>query len=284
MSKLTKLLKTVKGKKPSDIVMLLLVYGSALISVTVLIFILGYIMAKGAPHLKTSFFALHYNSINVSVFPSIVNTLIMIFIALLVAVPLGVFSAIFLVEYAKKTNKLVGVVRITAETLVGIPSIVYGLFGMLFFVTYLKWGVSLMAGSFTLAIMILPLVIRSTEESLKAVPDSYREGSFALGAGHLRTIYRIILPSAAYGILAGVILAVGTIVRETAALLYTSGTVAQIPDSVFGSGRTMALHLYALSSEGLHTNEAFATAVVLLVVVIGINALSSLTAKKLSKE
>ena len=284
MSKMTKLLKAFKGKKPRDIVLLLLVYGSAAVSVTVLVFLLGYILINGTPHLKTSFFALNYNSTNVSVFPSIVNTLIMTFIALVVAVPLGVFSAIYLVEYAKKTNKIVGVVRITAETLVGIPSIVYGLFGMLFFVTYLKWGVSLMAGSFTLAIMILPLVIRSTEEALKAVPDAYREGSFALGAGHLRTIYRIILPSATYGILAGVILAVGTIVRETAALLYTSGTVAQIPDTAFGSGRTMALHLYALSSEGLHTNEAFATAVVLLVVVIGINALSAFTARKLSKE
>ncbi|MCL2766171.1 MAG: phosphate ABC transporter permease PstA [Peptococcaceae bacterium] len=281
---MTNMLKSFKGKKLNDIILLLLVYGSAALSVTILVFIIGYILFNGVPHLKPSFFSISYDSTNVSVFPAIVNTLIMISIALAIAVPLGVFSAIYLVEYAKKTNKLVKVVRITAETLVGIPSIVYGLFGLLFFVTYLKWGVSLMAGSFTLAIMILPLVIRSTEESLKAVPDSFREGCFALGAGKLRTIYRIILPSAAYGILAGVILAVGKIVGETAALIYTSGTVAQIPDSVFGSGRTMALHIYALSSEGLHTNEAFATAVVLLIVVIGINALSALTAKKLSKE
>ena len=281
---MTKLAKAFKGKKFSDNIILLLVYGSAALSVIVLVFLICYIMFNGLPHLKLSFFSLTYNSVNVSVFPSIINTLIMITISLLLAVPLGVFSAIYLVEYAKKTNKLVGIVRVTAETLVGIPSIVYGLFGLLFFVTYLKWGVSLMAGSFTLAIMILPLVIRSTEESLKSVPDSYREGSFALGASRLRTIYRIILPSATYGILAGVILAVGRIVGETAALIYTSGTVAQIPDNVFGSGRTMALHLYALSSEGLHTNEVFATAVVLLIVVVGINAMSSLTAKKLSKE
>lgn len=281
---MNKIAKALKGKSLSDIIMLLLVYGSAVFSVAVLVFLIGYILIKGIPHLKLSFFELTYNSVNVSVFPSIINTLIMIVISLVVAMPLGVGSAIYLVEYAKKTNKLVGVVRITAETLVGIPSIVYGLFGLLFFVTYLKWGVSLMAGSFTLAIMILPLVIRSTEEALKAVPDSYREGAFALGAGHLRTIYRIILPSAVYGILAGAILAIGRIVGETAALIYTSGTVAHIPDSAFDSGRTMALHLYALSSEGMHTNEAFATAVVLMIVVVGINTLSAFTAKKLSKE
>lgn len=283
MIKLTETGKKRKKKKLSDRILLFMVYGSAVLSVTVLAFLIGYILYNGAPHLKLSFFSLTYNSVNVSVFPSIINTLIMIVISLLIAVPLGVCSAIYLVEYAKKTNKLVGVVRITAETLVGIPSIVYGLFGLLFFVTYLKWGVSLIAGSFTLAIMILPLVMRSTEESLKSVPNSFREGSFALGASRLRTIYRIILPSATYGILAGVILAIGTIVGETAALIYTSGTVAHIPDNVFGSGRTMALHLYALSSEGLHTSEAFATAVVLLIVVMGINAVSAFVARRLTK-
>ena len=159
----------------------------------------------------------------------------------------------------------------------------YGLFGMLFFVNALDWGFSLLAGAFTIAIMILPLIMRTTEEALKAVPDSYREGSFGLGAGKLRTVFRIVLPSAIPGVLAGVILAIGRIVGETAALMYTSGTVAQIPDSIMGSGRTLALHMYVLSSEGLYMDQAYATAVILLVLVVGINALSSVIARKLTK-
>ena len=155
------------------------------------------------------------------------------------AIPFGVGSAIYLVEYAKKGNKLVKVVRVTAETLTGIPSIVYGLFGMLFFVTALHWRFSILAGACTLAIMVLPVILRTTEEALMAVPDSFREGSFGLGAGKLRTIFKIILPSAVPGILSGVILSVGRIVGETAALMYTAGTVAAIPDSLFSSGRTL---------------------------------------------
>ena len=154
----------------------------------------------------------------------------------LIAVPFGIFSAIFLVEYSGKGNKFVEVIRLTTETLSGIPSIVYGLFGMLFFVNTLDWGFSILAGAFTLSIMILPLIMRTTEEALKSVPDSYREGSFGLGAGKLRTVFRIVLPSAVPGILAGVILAIGRIVGETAALIYTAGSVAQIPKSVMGSG------------------------------------------------
>ena len=215
--------------------------------------------------------------------PAIISTLIMTVLSLLIAAPLGIFAAIYLVEYAKRGNKIVNVVRITAETLSGIPSIVYGLFGMLFFVTQLKWGYSILSGAFTLAIMILPLIMRTTEEALRAVPDSYREGSFGLGAGRLRTVFRIVLPSAVPGILAGVILAVGRIVGETAALLYTSGTVAKVPDSVFSSARTLAVHMYSLSREGLNTNEAYATAVVLLLVVILINWLSGFIAKRIAK-
>ena len=176
------------------------------------------------------------------------------------------------------------VIRLTTETLSGIPSIVYGLFGMLFFVNALGWGFSLLAGAFTLSIMILPLIMRTTEEALKAVPDSYREGSFGLGAGKLRTVFRIVLPSAVPGILAGIILAIGRIVGETAALIYTAGTVAQVPSSVFGSGRTLAVHMYNLSSEGLYMDQAYATAVILLVLVVGINALSGVIfARKLTK-
>lgn len=204
-------------------------------------------------------------------------------LSLVIAVPLGIFAAIFLVEYAKRGNKFVEIIRLTTETLSGIPSIVYGLFGLLFFVTTLGWGYSLLAGAFTLAIMILPLIIRTTEEALKSVPDSFREGSFGLGAGKLRTVFCVVLPSAVPGILAGVILAVGRIVGETAALIYTAGTVPAVPKSVMGSGRTLAVHMYNLSSEGLYMDQAYATAVVLLVLVVGINCLSGYIAKKITK-
>ena len=268
---------------PGSAVLALLVLLSAFLTFAVLLFLIAYILIHGIPYISRDLFALEYNSDNVSLFPALINTVAMTLLSLIIAVPLGIFSAIFLVEYAKRGNRFIGVIRLTTETLSGIPSIVYGLFGMLFFVTTLKWGLSLLAGAFTMAIMILPLVMRTTEEALKSVPDSYREGSFGLGAGKLRTIFRIVLPSAVPGILAGVILAIGRIVGETAALMYTSGTVAQIPKNVLGSGRTLALHMYVLANEGLHTDKAYATAVILLILVIGINMLSGVIAKKITK-
>ena len=270
-------------KHPGSFIMMILVMLAAILTFTVLLFLIAYILMNGAPHLKPSLFAWEYSSDNASVMPALVNTVVMTLLSLLIAVPFGIFSAIFLVEYAGRGNKFVEVIRLTTETLSGIPSIVYGLFGMLFFVNTLDWGFSLLAGAFTLSIMILPLIMRTTEEALKAVPDSYREGSFGLGAGKLRTVFRIVLPSAIPGVLAGVILAIGRIVGETAALIYTAGTVAQIPSSVMGSGRTLAVHMYNLSSEGLYMDQAYATAVILLVLVVGINALSSVIAKKLTK-
>ena len=263
-----------------DLILRGVVYFCGIITISVLVFMLGYICIKGVPSLNSSLFSLKYTSENCSVIPALVNTILITLLALLVSVPLGVGSAIYLVEYAKKDNKFVKVVRMTTETLTGIPSIIYGLFGMLLFVGFFKWGYSILAGSFTVAIMILPTIMRTTEEALLAVPDSYREGSFGLGAGKLRTVFRIVLPSAVSGILSGIILAIGRVVGETAALIYTAGTVAQIPANVFGSGRTLAIHMYVLSSEGLHTNQAFATAVVLLIMVVGINALAGLIAKK----
>ena len=268
---------------PGSAVLALLVLLSAFLTFAVLLFLIAYILINGIPYISGDLFALEYNSDNVSLFPALINTVAMTLLSLIIAVPLGIFSAIFLVEYAKKGNRFIGVIRLTTETLSGIPSIVYGLFGLLFFVTTLKWGLSLLAGAFTMAIMILPLVMRTTEEALKSVPDSFREGSFGLGAGKLRTIFRIVLPSAVPGILAGVILAIGRIVGETAALMYTSGTVAQIPKNVMGSGRTLALHMYVLANEGLHTDKAYATAVILLILVIGINMLSGAIAKKITK-
>ena len=251
--------------------------------ICVLGFLVIYILIKGVPHLTPSLFAWTYDSNNVSMMPSIINTILMTGLTLLIAAPLGIFAAVYLVEYAKKGNKIVGIVRVTAETLTGIPSIVYGLFGMLFFVNTCKWGFSILAGAFTLAIMVLPLIMRSTEEALKSVPDSYREGSFGLGAGKLRTVFQIVLPSAIPGILAGVILAIGRIVGETAALIYTAGTVAKVPENVLSSGRTLAVHMYNLSSEGLYMNQAYATAVVLLVLVVVINTLSGMIAKRITK-
>jgi len=268
---------------PGSFLMMVLVMAGALLTFFVLIFLIIYILMKGIPYIRPSLFSMHYTSENASLMPALINTLIMTALSLVIAVPLGIFSAIYLVEYAKRGNKFMGAIRLTTETLSGIPSIVYGLFGMLFFVNTLGWGFSLLAGAFTMSIMILPLIMRQTEESLKSVPDSFREGSFGLGAGKLRTVFRIVLPSAVPGILAGVILSIGRIVGETAALMYTSGTVAKVPSSVMGSGRTLALHMYTLASEGLYMDQAYATAVILLILVVGINTLSGVIAKKLTK-
>lgn len=268
---------------PISLVMRVLVWGAALLTAGVLLALIAYILIRGVPNLKLSLFELEYNSENVSMFPSIVMTIYMTVLTLIITTPLGIGCAIYLTEYAKRGNKVVEVIRLAAETLSGIPSIVYGLFGMLFFVTALQWKNSILAGSCTLAIMVLPLIIRSTEEALKSVPDSYREASFGLGAGKLRTVVRVVLPPAMPGIVAGVILAVGRIVGETAALIYTAGTVAKITINPMESARTLAVHMYALSSEGLHTNEAFATGVVLLLVVLMLNATSNAIAKRITK-
>ena len=268
---------------PISLVMRVLVWGAALLTAGVLLALIAYILIRGVPNLKLSLFELEYNSENVSMFPSIVMTIYMTVLTLIITTPLGIGCAIYLTEYAKRGNKVVEVIRLAAETLSGIPSIVYGLFGMLFFVTALQWKNSILAGSCTLAIMVLPLIIRSTEEALKSVPDSYREASFGLGAGKLRTVVRVVLPPAMPGIVAGVILAVGRIVGETAALIYTAGTVAKITINPMESARTLAVHMYALSSEGLHTNEAFATGVVLLLVVLMLNATSNAIDKRITK-
>ena len=270
-------------RSPLSLILFLLVTLSAAITVFVLFFLIAYILIKGIPHLTPDLFSWTYNSENVSMLPSIINTVLMTLLSLLIAAPLGIFSAIYLVEYAKRGNKIVKLIRITAETLSGIPSIVYGLFGMLFFVVTLHWSYSILSGAFTLAIMILPLIIRTTEEALKSVPDAYREGSFGLGAGRLRTVFRIVLPSAVPGILAGFILAIGRIVGETAALIFTAGTAPVVPKSLFDSARTLSVHMYNLSQEGLYVDQAYATAVVLLLVVVAINGLSNFVAKKIAK-
>ena len=248
---------------------------------SVLVFIIIHVLVKGIPYIKSSLFELEYTPDNVSLLPSLITTVMIVALSLLIAVPLGVFSAIYLVEYTRRGNRFVKLVRAMAETLSGIPSIIYGLFGSLFFVTQLGWGYSLLAGSFTLSIMVLPLIMRTTEESLKAIPDAYREGSFGLGAGRLRTVFRIVLPAAAPGILAGIILSIGRIVGETAALIYTLGSASKMTTGFFSSGRTLSLHMYVLTSNALYEGQAYATAVVLLALVIGINALSAYLARRI---
>ncbi len=260
-----------------------LIYAAAAITVGMMLFIVGYILIRGIPNLKPSLFEWKYSTKNVSMLPAIINTVEITFYTLLLAVPIGIFAAIYLVEYSRQNTFAVKLIRVTTETLTGIPSIVYGLFGYFAFVLALGWSYSMAAGVVTLAIMVLPVIVRTTEEALLSVPVSYREGSYGLGAGKLRTIFRIVIPSAVPGILSGVILAIGRIVGETAALIYTSGTGSRIATSLTDSARTLSVHMYCLLSEGFYTEEAYATAVVLLVVVIGINALSGALAKRLAK-
>ncbi len=251
------------------------------ITIFSLLYLIGDILVKGIPNLKPELFSLNFTTENQSMLPSLINTLIITALALLVSIPLGIGGAIYLAEYAKRNSMVVRLIRITAETLSGIPSIIYGLFGMMFFVNALSLKLSLLSGSLTLALMVLPLILRTTEEALLSVPDSYREGSFGLGAGKLRTVMKIVLPPAMPGILSGIVLAIGRIVGETAALLYTAGTVAKLPENILSSGRTLSLHMYVLSGEGLYIGEAYATAVILLLFVLGMNGLSTLISKKI---
>lgn len=266
---------------PKSFFLFLSVCLAAAITMLAIVFIIAYILIKGIPNITPELFDRSYTTENVSLLPALINTLFITLLSLLFAVPVGIGAAIYLVEYARRGNKLVSVVGITAETLSGIPSIVYGLFGSLFFVKYLGLGLSLLSGSLTLSIMILPLIMRTTEEALRSVPDSYREGSFGLGAGKLRTVFSIVLPCAVPGILSGVILGIGRIVGESAALIFTAGTVAEIATSIFSSARTLSVHMYSISGEGLYLKQTYATAVVLLIVVILINGLSGFVAKKL---
>jgi phosphate transport system permease protein len=273
-----------KVKKVKELLLRAVTWTAAGVTAAALLYLIGFILVKGIPHITPKLFFLMYTSENVSLTPALVSTVIITMLSLVIAAPLGIFAAIWLAEYAPRGSRVVAAIRITTETLAGIPSIVYGLFGLLFFVTFLRWGFSVIAGAFTLSVMILPLILRSTEEALRSVPDTWREGAFGLGAGRLRMVFRVALPAAAPGISAGIILAIGRIVGETAALIYTAGTVAQIPQNPMQSARTLSVHLYALSSEGLHTGEGYATAVILLVVVVLINAASAAISKRVGIE
>ena len=260
-----------------------LVYAAAAASALTLVFLVAYILIMGVVNLRPELFSPVYNTDNHSMLPAIVNTVLMTVYTLVLAVPVGVFAGVYMTEYAKPGSRVVRVIRVATETLQGIPSVVFGLFGFLMLVIFLKLDYSLLAGCITLALMVLPVIIRTTEEALLAVPQSYREASFGLGAGRLRTVFRVVLPAAVPGILAGVILAIGKIVGETAALVFTAGAGTGISWLPTMSGRTLAVHMYLLLNEGLYMDAAYATGAVLLFVVLGINLLSRCAAKKLSK-
>ncbi len=281
MKQLSAHLRTYR-KHPLSLVLLLLSALATLITAGILLLIVGQILIKGIPNLSPRLFEWNYTTENVSMLPALVNTLTLTALACLFAIPLGVCSALYLSEYANTESRLVRLIRLTAETLSGIPSIVYGLFGYLLFNVTLRFGYSLLSGALTLAIMVLPTVMRTTEEALLAVPTSYREASLGLGAGKLRTVFRIVLPAASPAILSGIMLAVGRIVGETAALIYTAGSLTSVATGLFSSGATLSVHMYVLLSEGFYTEEAYATAVVLLALTVLLNLLASRIGKRAS--
>ena len=251
-----------------------------------LAFIIGFILVRGIPHITLDFLFTDYAyGYDPSILSCIVSTLLLIVVSIVISVPLGIAAAIFLNEYTKRGSKFVRVIRSAIDILSGIPSIVYGLFGMLTFVVWFGGSTSILAGGFTISIMLLPVIIKSTEESLKAVPDPFREGSFALGAGKVRTIFKIVLPSALPGILSAVILAIGRVVSETAPLMYTMGSVIQpMPDGFLGSGATLAVALYALTREYKYMDQAYAAACVLMLIVLVLNFLAGFIGKRLGKK
>lgn len=265
-----------------DSIIKIFIYLSAFLCVGILVWLISYVVINGLSHLSWDFMTQDYHPDNTGgIFPMIVTTLYLIATSLAIATPLGIFSAIYLTEYAKQ-GRLVSLIRFATESLSGIPSIIYGLFGMLFFVTTLKWGFSIIAGAATVSIMILPTIIRTTEEAIKAVPRGFREGSLALGATKLRTLFRIVVPSALPGIITAVLLSVGRVIGETAAIFLPVGTHYRIPSSVLSSGRTLSVHLYILAKEGISFEMAFATGSVLIITILVINFLTRILEKRLS--
>lgn len=271
-------------RKLSDKALLSLTWFCSLITVAVLVWILAYIVINGITHINWSFLTTIYKPVKglTGIFPMIISTLMIIGVTVIISTPVGICSAIYLVEYSKP-GKLVGMIRFATETLAGIPSIIYGLFGFIFFVVALQLKYSILSGALTLSIMVLPTVIRATEEALKSVPDMYREGSLALGASKLMTISRVVLPCAIPGILTAVILSIGRIVGETAAVYLTAGYVPNIPSSIMRSGRTLSVHLYTLAKEGISFEQAYATATVLVIIVAILNFIATRVAGKLTK-
>ncbi|MBQ8840374.1 MAG: phosphate ABC transporter permease PstA [Clostridia bacterium] len=252
------------------------------ISLISLLAVVAYVLINGVDKLSFNLLFGEYTNYP-SIFPAFVGTLQLVGIASIIAVPIGIASAIFLVEYTGNKGRFVKIVQVATETLAGIPSIVYGLFGYLIFVVAFGWGYSILGGGITLAIMILPTIVRSTQESLLSVQNGLREGSYALGASKVRTIFRIVLPSAAGGIVTAIILAIGRVVSESAVLILTIGMVVnKVPESLMSPGTSLALDIYYFASHG-YPDEAAATAVVLLVFVIFLNLLASFIGKIIKK-
>lgn len=270
--------------KPTSLILRLLVWLCGLFTLGVLAIIILFIFINGIPHINLSFLFGEYNSTTLSLLSPLITTLQMVVLSLVIAMPIGLGCAIYLTEYSRRNSRFIYFINLATETLAAIPSIVYGLFGMIFFCGVLKMGTSILAGALTLSIMILPIIIRSASEALKSVPDLYREGSFGLGAGKMKTISAVLLPSATKGIAAGVILSIGRIVGESAALIFTSGTnIDSVTMNIFESRRTLAIHMYMLASEGLpHSrNMAFATGAVLIIMVFVVNGLATYFGNKL---
>lgn len=257
----------------------------AAVTLGVLILILGFILVKGLPNISVEFLTQRPKLMGREggIFPIIIGTVYVTLVSIIIATPIGVAAAIYFAEYAKK-GKLINIVRFFTEVLAGIPSIIFGLFGFAFFVVFLGMGWSVLAGGLTLSMMILPTLIRSTEESLKTVPMAYREGSLSLGATKWETVVRVVLPCCKSGVLTGLILGIGRAIGETAAVMLTVGGSMRMPLSVLDSTRTMALHLYMLASEGLSEQKTYATAALLIVIVLIINWLANLIGGRLTKE
>ena len=252
------------------------------LSLISLIEVVAYVLINGVTKLSFNLLFGDYTASS-SIFPAFIGTLQLVGIAAIIAVPIGIASAIFLVEYTNNKGKFVKIVQVATETLAGIPSIVYGLFGYLIFVVAFGWGYSMLGGGITLAIMILPTIVRSTQESLLSVQDGLREGSYALGASKVRTIFKIVLPSCAGGIVTSIILAIGRVVSESAVLILTVGMVVnKVPETLMAPGTSLALDIYYFASHG-YPDEAAATAVVLLIFVIFLNLLASFIGKMIKK-
>lgn len=258
-----------------------LLWACGLVTLLALIVIIGYILYNGLGVINWDFLTQSPKNLQRAggIMPTIVGTILITSIAILVATPLGVGAAVYLVEYSGE-NFITRVVRFGADSLAGVPSIVFGLFGYLFFVYYMRLGYSIMAGGLTLALMALPIILRVSEEAIKAIPESYRQGSLALGASKWQTIQNVILPTAIPGVITGVILGMGRAIGETAAVMLTAGTVAKIPWSVFDPARTMTLHVYILSMENLSIRNAYGTSAVLVIMILAITISSNIITRR----
>lgn len=270
-------------RKVKDNLLKGILYFSAIITFTIVIVIIGYILKKGIGLINLDFLFGDYSPTSGwGILPMLITTLITVVTALIISIPIGIGGAIYLVEYAKQ-GKLVKLIRFATDSLAGIPSIIYGLFGCVFFVAALNLKFSILSGSLTLAIVVLPVIISTTEEALKSVPVSYREGAIALGSTKFELLYKIIVPAAVPGILSGVILSIGRIIGESAALVLTLGTVAAMPKGLLSSGRTLTVHAYLIAKESGNIELASAVGVVLITVILILNLIAKLISKGINK-